>query len=226
MTVSNEDYSSKYIPSQCLQSQETAINFLTGNYSQIPFTVHIHTLGMSVIKSKEQTKMWLMSRWMNLTSHGALTTIINYVLPILWSCLGQLCSVWKWILLLENRSGQLRYKWHSLVQLLWFFRGKTRPCSQQGNLARSIYYKMWLHISACRMDSIIKKRKRALLNSNRHSESQKAYFNKIQWLQDRTVMTTFLTFSPFPPSHQYLQYLYAFAAGRSWWLENSMWVSV
>lgn len=149
-------------------------------------------------------------------SHSALTTIINHMLPVLWSCLGQLCSVWKWIFLLEDHSGKLCYKYQSLVQLLWFFRGKTKPRSQQGNLAGNIYYKMWLYISACRMDSIIKKRKRALLNSNWHSESQKAYFNKIKWLQYRTVMTTFLTFSDFPPSRQYLQYLYAFAVDRSW----------
>lgn len=117
--------------------------------------------------------------------------------------LGQLSSVWKWIFLLEEHSCKLCYKWHSLVQLLWFFRGKTKLCSQQGNLATSIYYKMWLHISACRMDSVIKKRKRALLYSNRHSESQKTCFNKIHWLQDRTVMTTFLNFSDFPRIHQY-----------------------
>lgn len=95
---------------------------------------------------------------------------------------------------------------------------ETKPCSQQGNLAASIYYKMWLHISTYRMDSIIKKRKRALLKSNWHSESQKACFTKIQWLWDRSVMTTFLISSHFPPSHQYSQHLYAFAAGGRWQL--------
>lgn len=105
-------------------------------------------------------------------------------------------------------------------------KSKTKPCSQQGNLAASIYYKMWLHISACRMDSIIKKRKRALLKSNQHSESQKACFNKIQWLRDRTVMTTFLTSSHFPPSHQYSQHLHAFAAGGRWRLGTPRGASV
>lgn len=147
---------------------------------------------------------------------GALTTIISYVLPVLWSCLGQLCSVWKWIFLLQII--QVNYAtndtaWYSYCDSSG---GKTKPCSQQGNLAGRIYYKMWLHSNAYRMDSIIKKRKRALLNSNEHRESQKAYLNKIQCLQDGTVMTPFLTFSPFPPSHQYLQYLCAFAVGRSW----------
>lgn len=38
--ASNEDYSSKHIPSPFLQSQETPVNFLTGNYSQMASTVH------------------------------------------------------------------------------------------------------------------------------------------------------------------------------------------
>lgn len=176
----------------------------------------LSTHPLLIIKSEEQTQMWLMPRWVNLSSQGILHRVISYVLPVLWSCLGQISSVWKWIFLYEDHSVKLYYKRHKLAQLLWLFGGKAKPCSQQRNPAGSIYYKMWLHITACKMDGIIKKWKRALLNSNWHSESQKAYFNKIQWLQDRTLTATFLTFSLFLPSHQYFLDLYAFAVGRSW----------
>lgn len=90
--ASNEDYSSKHIPSPFLQSQETAVNFLKGNYSQMVSVVYAHPLDR-VVKSKEQTQMWLISRWVNLASQSALTTIVSYVLPVLWSFLGQLSSV-------------------------------------------------------------------------------------------------------------------------------------
>lgn len=212
--TSNEDYSSKHIPSPFLQSQETAVKFLKGNYSQMASVVHTHPLDR-VVKSKGQTQMWLMSRWVNLASQDALATIISYVLPVLWSYLGQLSSVWKWIFLCEDHSDKLHYTRQAgtATVTLW---GKSKAISQQLNPAGSIYYKMWLHITACEVDGIIKKSKRAVLNSNWHGESQKAYFNKIQWLQGRTLTIAFLTFSLFPPSHQYFQDSYFFAVGRSW----------
>lgn len=58
--ASNEDFSSKHIPSPFLQSQETAVNSLTGSYSQMASTVHTLPLDVSVVKSKEQTQMWFM----------------------------------------------------------------------------------------------------------------------------------------------------------------------
>lgn len=91
--ASNEDYSSKHIPSPFLQGQKTVVNFLTGSYSQMASIVHTHPLDVSAVKSKEQTEIWLMPRWVNLASQGALTTVISYLLPVLWSCLGQLSSV-------------------------------------------------------------------------------------------------------------------------------------
>lgn len=124
--ASNEDFSSKHIPSPFLQSQETVVNPLTGSYSQMASTVHIFPLDVNAVKIKEQAQMWLMPKWMNLASQGALTTIVSYLLSVLWSCLGQLFSVWKWIFLHEDYSVKLYYKWHRLVQLLWFFGGKSK----------------------------------------------------------------------------------------------------